>query len=262
MRIAIVTQDAPLYMASFLDDFVKQIKSGQHQIGFLVAYSPLFNHTFIQELRQRMQFYGFSAFVKVSLYIAWNKFLSILSGLLSMDGTYSVAQVCQRHQIKISAPQSPNASAFIKLLHDEHIDLLVSVACPKILKETVLNTPRYGCINYHTGLLPRYRGRQPMFWAMLNGESEIGVTIHVMDTVIDNGPILVQEHIPIEPRDTLHDLYLKTTKRGSTSLIKAIDLLASGDKSRIQNDAALATYFSFPTAQDSAQFRRAGKRFM
>ena len=87
-----------------------------------------------------------------------------------------------------------------------------SVFSPMVFKKNLLNSPTFGCINYHTGALPQYRGRQPLFWSILNNEKNIAISIHEMDEKLDNGPIIVQKFIHIEENESLHSLYLKTIK--------------------------------------------------
>ena len=109
---------------------------------------------------------------------------------------------------------------------------------------------------------PKYRGRLPLFWAMLNDEAEFGLTVHEMDEAWDNGPILVQERIPVRPPDSLHSLFLRATDFAPHLLIKALNILKSADGLRLPNPASQATYHSFPTAADGRRFRAASKRFI
>ena len=87
-------------------------------------------------------------------------------------------------------------------------DLIAVAAYGQILPQSILDLPRFGCLNVHTSLLPRYRGAAPIQWAILNGDAETGVTIMKMDAGLDTGDILTQATTPIHPEDnseTLHD---------------------------------------------------------
>ena len=86
--------------------------------------------------------------------------------------------------------------------------------------------------------------------------------VHEMDEEIDNGPIIIQKRIPIESDDSLHTLYLKVTRIGPDLLIAAVNRLNMNSKYRIQNDSSQATYFGFPSREDSELFRIKGKSFL
>jgi len=261
MKIAILTQDAPMYLTDFMRDFLGHLQETEHEVVFVVLYSALSRQGVIATLRERYQYYGLVSFVHMLVHIVWHKLLDILSRLMPMNTTYSMKQTFTRFRVPIAEAISPNGEAFRERLKTEGVELLVSVACPRILKDPVLNTPPKGAINYHTALLPKYRGRQPLFWAMLHDEDEVGVTVHEMDSDIDNGPIVKQLRVPIDKEDSLHSLYLKTIKQGAPLLLEAIEHIASNSPERIDNDSSQATYFGFPTAEDAANFRQKGKRF-
>jgi methionyl-tRNA formyltransferase len=255
MKIILLTQAAPAYLAPFLDDVLGGLAQTEHQVVAMVVLPPFFKASRWAELRDRYQFYGGVAFCQMLLYILFNKLRSYL------NPRYGVVQVLQKHGIKRQVVAKVNHPDFIQYLQNEGIDLLVSVAFPKILKAPLLATPPKGCINYHTGLLPRYRGRMPLFWALYHDEPEVGITVHEMDAGIDSGAIILQARLPIHPNDSLHDLYLKTTQQGAQLLVAAIQKIGRGDAERLPNDASQATYFSFPSPEQAREFRQTGKRF-
>jgi methionyl-tRNA formyltransferase len=255
MRIVILTQDAPVYLASFLDDLFTRLAQTEHEVEAVVSLPPFFKKSRLAEVRERYQYYGSTAFAQMMGYILLNKIRSMLGH------PTSVSRVLQKHHIPRREVQSVNKPDFVDWLKGNQIDVVVSIAFPKILKQPLLSTPPKGCINYHTALLPRYRGRMPLFWALLNGEPEVGITVHEMDEGIDSGAIIAQERVGVEPSDSLHDLYIKTTQRGAGVLVKAIQMLAADDPTRLVNDPAQATYFSFPTPEESRRFRTSGRRF-
>ena len=124
----------------------------------------------------------------------------------------------------------------------ESVDVMVVVAFGLILPEAVLRQPKYGCINVHTSLLPRWRGAAPIQRAILAGDEETGITIMQMDAGLDTGPVLAQEKCPILSGDTTESLTSKLAELGSACLLEVLENIAEGkQKPKPQNDAA-ATY--------------------
>jgi len=115
-------------------------------------------------------------------------------------------------------------------------DLLVVAAYGQILPSEMINKPKYGTLNIHPSLLPKYRGASPIQAAILNGDTETGVTIMKIDEKMDHGPILLQEKYPIKPTDTFDSLSKKLFQIGADMLIRVIPDYISGKlKSKEQN---------------------------
>ena len=122
-------------------------------------------------------------------------------------------------------------------------DLVVVVAYGKLLPKEVLDLPKYGSLNIHASLLPRYRGAAPIQHALLDGEKETGVTIFQLDETLDTGDIIAQEKVKIEEKDTVPTLADKLFKLGAELLLKVIADLKAGQKlSKIKQDPSQATY--------------------
>src|SRR5205823_13785416 len=105
-------------------------------------------------------------------------------------------------------PERAREAHFLDQFRDLKPDLVIVVAYGQILPQALLDLPRFGCLNVHTSLLPKYRGAAPIQWALLNGDSETGVTIMKMDAGLETGPIVAMKRIEIVPEDdgqTLHD---------------------------------------------------------
>ncbi len=117
-------------------------------------------------------------------------------------------------------------------------DLIVVVAFGQILPANVLAIPKQGCINVHSSLLPKYRGAGPIQWAIIQGESETGVTTMQMDVGMDTGPILLKKVVPIHPDETAEMLTPKLAEVGAALLIETVQKLKEGLlKAQCQNDA-------------------------
>lgn len=125
-------------------------------------------------------------------------------------------------------------------------DLVVVAAFSRILKPELLRIPALGCINMHPSLLPKYRGPNPFYWALANGESETGVTVHYVDEGIDSGDIILQRSFRIERDDTEYSLRDKSALIGARLLVEAVGLIRDGLASPQPQNHAEATYFSHP----------------
>jgi methionyl-tRNA formyltransferase len=121
-------------------------------------------------------------------------------------------------------------------------DLIVVAAFGQILRPVVLDLPKFGCINVHASLLPRWRGAAPIQAAILNGDESTGITIMHMDPGIDTGPILTQKSISIHPQDTAGTLTPKLSELGADLLIETLPAYLSGNLTPLTQDNALATY--------------------
>ncbi len=116
----------------------------------------------------------------------------------------------------------------VKTLRDFRPDLVVVAAYGKIVPKEILELPPYGCWNIHASLLPKYRGADPIRWAILNGERETGITIMQMDEGLDTGPILLQKSTPIGEEETGGELYLRLARLGAEALVEALQLHKEG----------------------------------
>ncbi len=150
--------------------------------------------------------------------------------------------VALENGIPVYTPKTLRDGAFDAQLAEIAPDVIVVVAYGKILPASVINYPRYGCLNVHVSLLPKYRGAAPMQRAIMDGEAETGVTIMQMDEGLDTGDIISQVSFPILPEDnfeTIHDL---SAEIGADLLIRTLADIREGKAVRTPQDASLATY--------------------
>lgn len=139
-------------------------------------------------------------------------------------------------------PEKVKEAAFIEAIQKLTPDLFVVVAFGQILPKVLLEIPRFGAINVHASLLPRYRGAAPIAWAILRGEKVTGITTMLMDEGMDTGDILLQVEIPIEERDTAETLHEKLSSSGAPLLIETIERMKAGSISALAQDPTKATY--------------------
>ena len=144
--------------------------------------------------------------------------------------------------IPVYTPSTLRDESFSELLRVINPELIVVVAYGKILPKEVIDFPKYGCINLHVSLLPKYRGAAPMQRAIMDGESETGVTVMYMDEGLDTGDILSVTKFPIGPTDDFEAIHDRSAEVGAILLSETIEKIEQNDIVRIKQDDSLATY--------------------
>ena len=144
--------------------------------------------------------------------------------------------------LTVYQPQKVKTPEFVELLHELQPELIVVAAFGQFLSKEILELPKYGCINVHASLLPKYRGAAPIQYAIIKGEKESGVTIMQMDIGMDTGAMLDKVVVPIEENTTMGDLHDALREQGATLLLQVIDKIAAGTAVAEPQDDAQATY--------------------
>ncbi len=155
-----------------------------------------------------------------------------------------VKVLAEENGIAVYQPSTLRGEEFAELLRELNPELIAVVAYGKILPKNVIDYPKYGCINVHASLLPKYRGAAPMQRAIMNGEEKTGVTIMYMDEGLDTGDMLFSESFPIEKTDNFESVHDKTAELGARMLSQAIDKIERGEVVRTPQDNEGATYAS------------------
>ncbi len=154
----------------------------------------------------------------------------------------SVRELAQKHGIPVMTSDI-NLRENVELMRELAPDLLLSFYYRSMIREEVLEIPRLGALNIHGSYLPKYRGRVPVNWAIINGETETGATLHYMVQKPDAGDIVDQEKIPITFTDTALDVFNKVTRAAVTVLARSLPLLLAGKAPRVPMDVAKGSYF-------------------
>jgi methionyl-tRNA formyltransferase len=131
-------------------------------------------------------------------------------------------------KLPVLQPERARSEEFLQELRALQPDLIAVAAYGQILPASILDLPRFGCLNVHTSLLPKYRGAAPIQWAILNGDAETGVTIMKMDVGLDTGDILTQATTPIRPEDNSETLHDRLARMGADLLVRTIPDYVAG----------------------------------
>lgn len=154
------------------------------------------------------------------------------------------------NNIEVLEPESIRHAPFIERLKSISPDFIVVVAYGKILPVAVLNIPRYGCVNLHASLLPKYRGPSPINRAVINGDKETGVTTMLMDRGMDTGPMLLKERLLIGGSDTAEDLSKRLSSSGAALVVRTLEMMRDGLIKPEPQDESEASYAGFLKKED------------
>ena len=160
-----------------------------------------------------------------------------------------VRDVAESRGLATIAPADPNAAEVVARVAACAPDFLFSFYYRRMLGDALLALPRRGALNLHGSLLPRYRGRAPVNWAVLHGETHTGATLHYMATKPDAGDIVGQQPVPILPDDTARDVFAKVTVAAEIVLDAALPLLVAGTAPRRPQDLRQGSYFGGRTPE-------------
>jgi methionyl-tRNA formyltransferase len=257
MRLFLLTQPDAFYIPKLLDQFIEEKPASADVIGAAVLSGEIA----VTNVPDYLRLMGVRGTVLNGLDFVRHKALDVLDRAVGLGDVYSVRGALRAHDISEHTPENVNDAAFLNYLGEKNVDLVVSIACPQIVREDLLGCPPEGVINIHGALLPKYRGKLPSFWVLANGEEKTGVTVHYMNEALDDGPIIVQKEVPIRPDDTLHSLVLRSkVQYGASALAEAVQHIESGTVETLDNPEEEATYFSFPDAEAIRRFRKRGRK--
>ena len=153
-----------------------------------------------------------------------------------------VKECALKYNIEVFQPVKIKTPEAVEVLRGYGADLFVVAAFGQILSKEILDMPKFGCVNIHASLLPKYRGAAPIQWAILDGEKETGVTIMQMNEGLDTGDMLTKVIVPIENTDTGESLFDKLAEAGAKLLVETIPQIEAGTVLPQPQDDSLSTY--------------------
>lgn len=162
----------------------------------------------------------------------------------------SVAQVAREYELPTIMPEDPNSDDVVAAVRAAAPDFLFSFYYRKMLGAGLLSIPTRGAYNMHGSLLPQYRGRVPINWAVLNGETETGASLHVMNVKPDNGPVVDQFAVPILPDDSAAEVFDKVVVAAELVLWRSLPGLIDGSARLTEQDLSQGGYFGGRKPED------------
>ncbi len=162
----------------------------------------------------------------------------------------SVAELAELHGIPVITPDNPNMPEVVEQIRALQPDFFFSFYYREMLKRELLEIPKRGALNMHGSLLPKYRGRVPVNWAIIHGETETGATLHYMTEKPDNGDIVAQQAVPILPDDTALQVFQKVAVAAEIALNGVLPALLAGKAQAVKQDLSKGAYFGGRKAED------------
>lgn len=259
MRIEFLTQDDPLYVLPFFKEFVCHYAS-EFEILQISTSPTMGKRSRPQMIKELTQLYGVSGMARLTCRLAKSRVAGALSKKAGARNYFTFRQLCRAYGIPHAQIGNPNEPEFVESIRARRSDILVSVACPYILKEPLLSIAPRGAINIHHAPLPRYRGMMPTFWQMYHGEESVGLTIHYMAAKVDEGEVLFQDQQTILPGESLDHLIQRAKRHGAHCMARVLRQIASQSQSSKALNLQHGSYFTFPTTLEIREFRRRGYR--
>ncbi|MCR5127491.1 MAG: methionyl-tRNA formyltransferase [Lachnospiraceae bacterium] len=153
-----------------------------------------------------------------------------------------VKECALKYNLPVFQPERIKRPEAVAELRKFPADVFVVAAFGQILSEEILTMPKYGCINIHASLLPKYRGAAPIQWCIVDGEKETGVTIMQMDAGIDTGDILFTKTVAITEEETGGSLFDKLSRAGAELIVEALPKIEAGEVTPVKQDEAQSNY--------------------
>lgn len=253
MKIYLIIVEEPFFHPGFVDKIFKAKREEIIGISLVPDLSPKKN--LIKHLLSLYRFFGLIPFLFLGIKTVFYKIMNLIAKYINLNNYYSVEAVVKKYKIPIYFAGNINSEDHIKYLSGLKPDVLIS-AQGQIFKKELLSLPALACLNRHSALLPKYGGLWPVFWAMLNGERNIGVTVHEMTEKIDGGKILTQKIIRRQGNEPMYALYDKAFKLSSDAVIEALEKLKNKPVKYLEYNPQDATYFSNPKEEDIKLFRK------
>lgn len=259
MKIVFLTQDDPLYILPFFEEFFR-LKPEQVEVQAVFTCKTMGERGRMKLLRELFHLYGPFGLARLLGRVAISRLGASLPARRNAARFYSIGQICRAFDVRHAWFGNPNKEEYRNQIAALAPDLLVSIACPYILKQALLELPPLGCINMHHAPLPRYKGMMPTFWQMYHGEKNVGVTIHYMAARVDEGEALLQDQLAIEAGESLDHLIRRSKRHGAHCMARVLSEIAGQSQKALRLDQERGSYFTFPTPDEMREFRRRGFR--
>jgi len=259
MKLEFLTQEDPIYILPFFVEFLRSY-ADSFQVTRISVCKVMGSRSRKKLLREMVALYGPLGLTRLLGRMGAAYLLGRIPASRNAAHYFSMLQVARAYGIEYESIEDPNSAEFLAGVSKRQSDMIVSVACPYMLRSDLLSLPALGCVNIHHGPLPRYKGMMPTFWQLYRGESAVGLTIHRMTEKLDRGAPLLQEYMPVLRNESLHGLIRRskrTAAHGLARVLKSVEANTLVTKPAIQEKG---TYFTFPTLNEIRDFRRRGLR--
>jgi len=247
IRAVFLTTNDPIYLPAFFD---RVLESMAHKTKAVFIVPPLYRKQTV-----------WGAFWRYFRTFGWEGVIGLVPRVIraKIDGQ-SIKAVCKNQRVHSDIIQDVNSPDFLRQLQSMEANLIISVSCPQIFKNPLINMPSLGCLNIHGAILPNYRGILPSFWMLANNEKQGGISIYMVNEKIDAGDLVSQKTFEILPEDTLNSLLRRSKAIAADQLLEVINGIENGNTTRTPLDLSQGSYYSWPAVADLKRFRENGRR--
>lgn len=244
MNIVFLTVDDPLYLPPFFE----RVLADRGDVSAVFVVPPLYkNQTSRSAAWRYARTFGWRATASLARRVAGSK--------LRRE---SVERAAARHGVLCEQVGDVNDDAFLERLRALGTDLIVSVSCPQLFRQPLIELPSRGCLNIHGAILPEYRGVLPSFWMLANGEQLAGVSIFFVNEAIDAGELCGQRRFEIRPGESLDGFIRRSKTEAAELLLEVLGEIEEGTVVRTPLDPDAGSYYSWPDRTAVRRFRAAG----
>lgn len=255
VRVVAVTQSDPFFTGKFFDAFLREAYELPLEVVEIVVLRN-FNESQVALARRLLRLYGPLDFTR----LLWRYAKSAAAERVGTP--QSVEAVAKAFGVPVRRLDSINDGEYLATLRAREIDVLLSVAAPQIFRAAALAAAPL-VLNVHNGRLPQYRGMMPTFWALLNGEQEITVTVHEMAAKLDAGRIVAEYPVTVEENDSAFALSARAKVVAGRHVAQLLARSGTDDwPAPRAPDMADQRYYGFPTGADARALRARGRRLL
>jgi methionyl-tRNA formyltransferase len=245
LNIVFLTTDDPLYLPAFFD---RVLATRGDAAVFVVP--PLYKDQTAPDAAWRyFRTFGFGATRALAS-----------RALRAKIRRQSISRVCERHGVPCESIRDVNDPTFLARLREMQAELVVSVSCPQIFRQPLIDLPPRGCLNVHGAVLPGYRGIMPSFWMLANDEKQAGISIFFVNQDIDAGDLCGQRIFEVHSQETLDQFLRRSKAVAADLLLSVLGEIEHGTASRTPLDLSKGSYYSWPDREAVRRFRAAGRR--
>ena len=245
MNVVYLTTDDPLYLPALFEE----VLSKRSDRALVLVVPPLYRGQSTRAAAWRyLRTFGWRATVDLASRTVAAKLRR-----------QSIAAVCERHGIPCDEVADVNDPALLDRLEAMGTHVVVSVSCPQLFQQRLIDLPPLGCLNVHGAILPNYRGILPSFWMLANREPRAGVSIFFVDETVDGGDLCGQRVFDIAPTDTLDDLLRRSKAAAAELVVDVLGQIEDGTVSREPLDLTAGSYYSWPDRTAVRQFHEVGR---
>ena len=255
-------QNEPFLLPKVLDKYLREFHDST--AGVNIQSVAQGKRTVFQTAMDLKRLYGFGYFQwKLRKYLLKKMLAKIENDWLgSTRRCHSVGAVARKYGVEVTEAVNVNSEEFLSHLREKKVEFIVSISGTQMYRKALREQTPKGIVNCHGALLPKYRGLMPSFWTLANGEEEGGVSVHYVDSKLDNGPIIVQKKYRIGPHESLEAVMARSKDLAAEAIIECVRLVEAGDPPCMPNPEEESTHFSMPDREDMKRFRERGHRLV